>query len=103
METETLFHAVEHDEDTTTDLGVVALDGSGTLRIVSAAADGSDRLATIVGELNAETVMHVNVPPPKEARRFEVFTRAIPRGGEGFTAALLDQLRRYHGIELKQP
>ena len=97
------YSADEHDEEDGTErvLGTVTLDGRGLLGIVSQVADEDERLETIVGELNAEDVLHVEAAPPAGAREFEVFTAIVKRGTDGFVPALLEHLRRYHDIELR--
>ncbi len=101
MATERTFEAIEHDEGKQRSLGIVTMDANGVLCIVSMQPDESEQLQTIVDELNAEDTLHEEAVPPAGARQFEVFTRPIPRGAEGFVPALLDHLQRYHGIELR--
>lgn len=82
-------------------LGVVTMDATGMLTIVSAVPDEDDTLQTIVEELNEETTLHEEVQPPEDAPQFAVYTRPIERGTEHFVSALLDHLKRYHDIELR--
>lgn len=103
MTTAGTYDVIQHDDDDNTErsLGVVTLDATGMLGIVSLEPDEDEQLQTIVEELNDEDTMHEDAQPPEGARQFEVFSRMIKRGTDGFVPALLEHLQRYHGIELR--
>lgn len=82
--------------------GVVELDGSKRLSVVSARHARAHWLQKLVDEVNAEAVMRLDAPPPPGSPRFANVSAPIDRADPQFFEALRLYLRRYHDVTLRE-
>jgi hypothetical protein len=97
-----LYDVVLTEKDKSTPIGAVRLSRTAEMTVVSATADRAEWLSSLVDRTNREALMHQDAAPPPDAPRFTDASRLIKRTDPEFTAALLDELRKYYGVELRK-
>ena len=97
-----LYDVVLTEKDKSTPVGTVRLSRTAEMTVVSATADRADWLGSLVDQTNREVLMHQAVAPSPDAPKFADASRLIKRTDPEFAAALLDELRKYHGVELRK-
>lgn len=95
------FQAILHEAGHDQTVGIVQLDAQRHLSVVSASPDRAAWLHKLVGDVNAEDVLHLDVPPPAGSPRFADTTAPVPRSDPRFPDALRQHLERYYDVTLR--
>lgn len=95
------FHVLRHTPDgSNRELGVIALDEHYRIQVTTAEPGSQPVLDKLARDFNGQERLTVPVAPPADAPRFAEYTHEIERRDHRFGAALLEQLRTYHGVML---
>jgi hypothetical protein len=84
-----------------TRVGEIGLDAAGMLSVVSADPACAPALAAAVADLNGRAALTLKLPPGPGDETFSIVKVQVPRGDPQFFAAVQDNLRRWHNMELQ--